>query len=57
MQVANLMWLQGIKTKVQDKDFNIMFEFKYDVISVQNEQGIDETSEEVTASIGIDYRF
>jgi len=51
------MWLQGIKTKVQDKDFNIMFEFKYDVISIQNERGIDETSEEVTASIGIDYRF
>ncbi|MDH5902514.1 MULTISPECIES: hypothetical protein [Vibrio] len=57
MQVANLMWLQGIKTKVKDKDFNIMFEFKYDVISIQNERGIDETSEEVTASIGIDYRF
>lgn len=57
MQVANLMWLQGIKTKVKDKDFNIMFEFKYDVISVQNAHGIDETSEEVTASIGFDYRF
>ncbi|WP_434761659.1 hypothetical protein [Vibrio fortis] len=58
MQVANLMWLQGIKTKVKGKDFNIMFEFKYDVMSIQNEAlGIDETSEEVTASIGIDYRF
>lgn len=58
MQVANLMWVQGIKTKVADKDFNIMFELKYDVISIQNESLlIDETSEEVTASIGIDYRF
>ncbi len=58
MQVANIMWLQGIKTKVADKDFNIMFELKYDVISVQNDsQNIDENSEEVTASIGIDYRF
>ncbi|WP_117235049.1 hypothetical protein [Vibrio maerlii] len=58
MQVANLMWLQGIKTKVKDKDFNIMFELKYDVISIQNEKlGFDEASEEVTASIGIDYRF
>ena len=28
MQVANLMWIQGIKTKVADKDFNIMFELK-----------------------------
>ncbi|GEA61135.1 hypothetical protein [Vibrio comitans] len=58
MQMANLMWVQGIKTKVADKDFNILFELKYDVISVQNESySIDETSEEVTASIGVDYRF
>ncbi|USD63672.1 hypothetical protein J4N45_22135 [Vibrio sp. SCSIO 43140] len=58
MQVANIMWLQGLKTKVLDKDFNIMFELKYDVLSIQNEkQGFDEKSEEVTASIGIDYRF
>ncbi|GEM79036.1 hypothetical protein [Vibrio superstes] len=58
MQVANLMWVQGIKTKVADKDFNILFELKYDVISVQNESlSIDETSEEVTASFGVDYRF
>lgn len=58
MQVANLMWLQGIKTKVADKDFNIMFELKYDVISMQNDSTLfDETAEEVTASIGIDYRF
>ncbi|MEZ9516886.1 hypothetical protein AB4359_17810 [Vibrio splendidus] len=58
MQVANLMWIQGIKTKVADKDFNIMFELKYDVLSIQNDAThLDETSEEVTASIGIDYRF
>ncbi|MDN3614646.1 hypothetical protein ACFFUS_13195 [Vibrio gallaecicus] len=57
MNVANLMWLQGIKTKVADKDINIMFEFKYDVIEIKNTTAGDINSEEVTASVGIDYRF
>ncbi|MCP3699314.1 MAG: hypothetical protein GY920_12265 [Aliivibrio sp.] len=58
MQVANIMWIQGIKTRVADKNFNIMFEFKYDAISVENEnKNMEQKSEEVTASIGIDYRF
>ncbi|WP_394251499.1 hypothetical protein [Vibrio profundi] len=57
MNVANLMWLQGIKTKVAAKDINIMFEFKYDVIELRNTAAGDISSEEVTASVGIDYRF
>ncbi|WP_428802118.1 hypothetical protein [Vibrio kyushuensis] len=57
MNVANLMWLQGIKTKVADKTINIMFEFKYDYIQLENTVMGNIDSEEVTASVGIDYRF
>ncbi|MCK6263456.1 hypothetical protein KP803_09240 [Vibrio sp. ZSDE26] len=57
MNVANLMWLQGIKTKVADKTINIMFEFKYDYIKLDKTVIGSLDSEEVTASVGIDYRF
>jgi hypothetical protein len=57
MQVANIMWLQGIKTKVGDKTINIMFEFKYDVIQLNDTSRGEIESDEVTASVGIDYRF
>ncbi|MGF1755120.1 hypothetical protein L4C33_16175 [Vibrio makurazakiensis] len=57
MNVANVMWLQGIKTKVADKNINIMFEFKYDFIELKNTTAGVINSEEVTASVGIDYRF
>lgn len=57
MQVANLMWLQGIKTKVGDKTINIMFEFKYDVIQLNDTSRGEIESDEITASVGIDYRF
>lgn len=57
MNVANIMWIQGIKTKVADKDFNIMFEFKYDVFEMEENNGTEMKSDEFTASIGLDYRF
>jgi len=61
MQVANIMWVQGIKTHVADKTINIMLEVKYDAMTIQTEQSNfsdgEERSEEVTVSIGIDYRF
>lgn len=61
MQVANIMWLQGIKTHVADKTVNIMLEVKYDAMKLQTEQSVmsdgEERSEEVTVSVGVDFRF
>ncbi|PKH07800.1 hypothetical protein [Moritella sp. Urea-trap-13] len=61
MQVANIMWVQGIKTHVADKTINIMLEVKYDAMKLQTEQSNlsdgEERSEEVTVSVGVDYRF
>ncbi|WP_392341002.1 hypothetical protein [Moritella marina] len=63
MQVANIMWVQGIKTHVADKTINIMLEVKYDAMKIQTDQNTnlssdgEERSEEVTVSVGVDYRF
>lgn len=56
MNMANIMLVQGIKTKVADKHFNIMFELKYDKFEIQTTSGMIR-SEDVVASIGVDYRF
>jgi len=62
MNVANLMWLQGIKTKLGDNILNIYFEVKYDVIEIEptGYTAINNStfkSEETTGTIGFDFRF
>ena len=57
MQVANIMWVQGIKAKVADKNINIMFELKYDMIQLNDTSKGEISSNETTASLGVDYRF
>lgn len=57
MQVANIMWVQGIKAKVADKNINIMFELKYDMIQLNDTSRGEISSNETTASLGVDYRF
>ena len=60
---VNLMWLQGIRTKVNDNIFNIYLELKYDYMEIQgtgynpimNTGGLK--SEDFRASIGFDFRF
>lgn len=62
MNVTNLMWLQGVKTKLGDNVLNIYLELKYDVIELEGANYnpmLDNTfkSEETTATFGFDFRF
>lgn len=57
MNVANLMWLQGIKTQVGEQVVNVIFELKYDYVEIQNTAKGDINSDGFTASIGVDFRF
>lgn len=62
MNVTNLMWLQGIKTKLGENVLNIYFEVKYDVIEIEgaNYNSIADNTmktEDTKATFGFDFRF